>query len=287
MRKFVMLVVLAAACYFLCTHPALWKKYVPPGGKALFANNNLSGPFAWKTMAREDSKAPYSIAVEIMDGDRWRVEAKQEGSSKMLVAVSDGWKTMAKPRAIKGTALDPRPSVKALLAQLAMLKDSHSKIAERRDGHTCWRFDIKTDGITGQLWVDSTTLFPVCLLGSLNGKPTETHFSPVNADIAAHGDEYFDTGKTDPLFADELARGIDLSQGGAYAARAPEVSTPAAPQTRYFLKSPVTVRMAYGAVSVPARTEVRILGGAGTMRHVSGGGQEFDVQEDQLAKVSQ
>ena len=60
-----------------------------------------------------------------------------------------------------------------------------------------------------------------------------------------------------------------------------------APQYRYVLKSPVSVSVPYGAMTVPAKTEVRVLRQTANAYRVQSGNLEFDVRADQLLSIPQ
>lgn len=64
--------------------------------------------------------------------------------------------------------------------------------------------------------------------------------------------------------------------------------TPApTPQYRYVLKAPVSVPVPYGAMTVPANTEVRVLRQTANAYRVQSGKLEFDVRSDQLLSIPQ
>jgi hypothetical protein len=64
--------------------------------------------------------------------------------------------------------------------------------------------------------------------------------------------------------------------------------TPTPPlRYRYVLKSPVSVRVPYGAITVPAKSEVRLLHQTANTYHVQSGKLEFDVQANQLLSIPQ
>ena len=59
------------------------------------------------------------------------------------------------------------------------------------------------------------------------------------------------------------------------------------PTPRYVLKSPVSVPVPYGAMTLPAKTEVRVLRQTGNAYRVQSGKLEFDVKADQLLSIPQ
>ena len=66
------------------------------------------------------------------------------------------------------------------------------------------------------------------------------------------------------------------------------VATPApVPRYRYVLKAPVSVSVPYGAMTVPAKTEVRVLRQTANAYRVQSGKLEFDVRADQLLSIPQ
>src|SRR5271154_5847509 len=147
MRKFIVLLVIVAAGYYLYTHQELWKKYNPFAGKTASDNTGLKQTVVWKVISRQ-GYGNYCIDIILIDGNRWRTESKKQGSSKIYVVVCDGSRTVASPPASSLTTLDPhpddpRPMVNRIIAAAAMTSDeAQSKstdVTELRDGHTCWK----------------------------------------------------------------------------------------------------------------------------------------------------
>jgi hypothetical protein len=59
----------------------------------------------------------------------------------------------------------------------------------------------------------------------------------------------------------------------------------AALRYRYVLKTPVSVRVPYGAMAIPAKTEVKMLRRTPNGYRVQSGRFEFDVAPDQLLSI--
>jgi hypothetical protein len=111
------------------------------------------------------------------------------------------------PPPFAAAKLDPRPttdtvlSVAAKYAALAA-KYPNPNMTEQRDGHTCWKTTIGFQGITGQLWIDTGTGFPVCVVGSANGTYEEVHYTRIPIDFTNPGTaEFFDPAHTESIFA--------------------------------------------------------------------------------------
>lgn len=211
MKKLLFILLIAGAGYYFFTHREVWNKYAPPVLAAATPTPSptpgftLKGPFAWKVISRTGLSGPYNITVEFIDGDRWRIEDKLQGYSRIGVAVCDGSSTVAKPPLSPPSAADPRPranKVFSLAAQTSLMaQHSLSQRTEMRDGHACWKFSAAFEGSAVQFWADAHTGFPVCYDGIINGTHTESHFSPVPVDVAQRAAEIFDTSHMDPLFS--------------------------------------------------------------------------------------
>jgi hypothetical protein len=306
MKYFIILLLAAAGGwggYYLAGHQDLWAGYVPFIHQDKPPATEQKETYAWKVIFR-DGAAPYNVGILLMDGKHWRVESTKVGSSKIEVAVSDGLKTVASPPKGSVNGVDPRPIVNELLAQAERISDSEqsksSEDTDQRDGHTCWKNGITFQGMAVQFWVDSTSGLPVSFDTKVGGLSEDFHISQLDVDFAKRGAEFFNTTHTDPLFTDELDDSLnkdliasfthDKSPTSAAAAAPGQtgVAAPAGPlHSHYFLKSPVSLQSPYGTITLPAQTEVRIVSQSGGACRVSAGGQEFDLQSDQILTVPQ
>jgi hypothetical protein len=61
-------------------------------------------------------------------------------------------------------------------------------------------------------------------------------------------------------------------------------ATPA-PVRRYYLRAPLTVRVSYGTITIPANTEVRVIDQTGDSSQIQFGNATYTVSSDQLASV--
>jgi len=292
MRKFIIVLLLAGAGYYLYTHQEVWKKYNPFAGKTAADNTGMKQTVAWKMITR-NGDGSYDIEVLLIDGNRWRIEVKRKGTPRINVAVSDGSRIVASPPTGSVSSLDPRPGVNALISQAAKISDvaqgKSTQATEEHDGHTCWKSSGVFRGATAQFWVDSTSGFPVGCDGVFNGMRVECHILPVDVDLAQGGGEYFNADHTESLMTKELdddandAQIAQFSHGSPQSQAIPAAAPAPARQVRYILKDAVSVKSSYGTVTIPAKTEVRIISQTGNLYRVSGGGAEFDVQADQVA----
>ncbi len=290
MKKFAAFLVFLAAAYYLYNHQEILKKYVwgdhsawatptpadtPDAAADANADTGTKVPMAWKMVAR-NGFGPFGVVVALVDGNQWRMEGTRLGSLEMSVLVCNGSTTVSKPHSAADEQLDPRPLANLIFTLTSKVAAAAKKIApqstEQMDGLTCWKFTEMLGGAWGQYWIDSNSGFLVCYNGTFSGKQTEIHFTKLQADFASSAGEYFNTDNTLPMFANYLVE---------TATPAP-LGTSAAP-TRYFLKAPFSVTTTYGTMTIPAKTEVRILRQAGDVWHVSGGGSEFDIQPGQLS----
>lgn len=198
MRKFIALLLIAGAAYYLYTHHFLWR----PRGAA--SATTLKKPFAWKVSSRDRVNGPFTVSIELIDGDRWRTEAKAAGSRKIVVAVYDGSRAVSDP-AGNVAKLDPRPMANQILSLATKTSAVGEKMSpqttEQCDGHTCWRTSVDFQGVLMRFWLDARTHFPIRLEGTINGKYSEAHFRELKPDFAARGAEFFNTDSIEPLFA--------------------------------------------------------------------------------------
>ena len=218
MRKFIALLLLAGAGYYLYTHQELWRKTAEAADTpAATTNSFLQKPFAWKVVSRDRPNGPIMVVVEITDGNRWRVESKEQGKPGIFVAVSDGSTAVATRRdnsSEKTTmrasveTMNPRPVMNQILElaakTFAMSQQITPKVTEQCDGKTCLRTSVDFQGVLVRLWLDARSGFPVCLSGSAKGAYIESHYSALELDFARRSSEFFDTHSTQPLFRSYL-----------------------------------------------------------------------------------
>ncbi|MGB8356827.1 MAG: hypothetical protein WCD79_23220 [Chthoniobacteraceae bacterium] len=299
MRKFVALLFVVGAGYFIYTHPELYKPLAESGKTAMkqaAASVGLSPtqagavkePFAWKTVTRHDYNEPFITAVQIIDGNRWRVEGKKQGTSKIVVVVCDGTTVVASDPLAPAASFDPRVKIKKIMALAAkcasMSADMSSQVTEQFDGHTCWKCSVDFDGMSARFWMDSITRFPVCLDGTINGKHAEVHYLPLQVDFSQRSAEFFGTAHTEPLFANDLTPQPNFSSTTQSAALQ---QTPGAgsglSQGQKVLLEAVQIQVPYGTAVIPKGTSVQIVRDMGSTVTVrTSTNQEFTVRRDQI-----
>src|SRR5438067_12709877 len=132
MRKLIVFLLIAGAGYYLYTHQELWRKPNAP------TNASPNAPLAWNVITRNGNR-PFDVEIDLIDGSRWRVESKTQGSSKILVAVCDGSTAVSNIPRAPAAAFDPRPVVNQLLDLAAKTSAVSQKmspqVTEQRDGH--------------------------------------------------------------------------------------------------------------------------------------------------------
>jgi len=210
MRKLVLFLLVAAAGYFAYTHQPIARAlyFLCAHQDGTTAAALLKGPYAMKELSRGDSSTPFNAIVSVVNGNRWRVEVRKLGSPRILVQLCDGSRVFSNLPRKPGTSLDPRPSTIEILsvtAKLAAVASKYPNITEQCDGHTCWKTTATIAGMTAQIWIDSSTRFPVCFLGTANWKYTEDHITRLPIDFTQPETEvYFDPAHTEPIFASYL-----------------------------------------------------------------------------------
>lgn len=236
MRKLIILLLIAGVGYYLYTHQELWRKLV-----ALFqaaqngavvshvATNESMKPFAWKVVYRIGSDALYNVNVELVEGNRWRIEAKTNRTSKILVVVSDGSRAVGQkwvvasdgsmsPSQLREGADSANPinatnQILKLAAQNAEVMQRLSpQVTEQCDGHACWRTTVNYQGMmSASFWIDASSHLPVRIEGTIAGKHLESHWVSLQPDFAGRSSEFFNTNSTKPLFAEYLTPMIPTS----------------------------------------------------------------------------
>jgi hypothetical protein len=168
----------------------------------ILRNNGITLPksVAWKTSCREAS-GPSRYVVTIVHGDRWRMEARSS-KRKIFVAVFDGSEFASTNPKATAVELDPRVAMSKMLAPL----NRRGALAiEQRDGHSCWRFWGFSGWKSANIWVDTTTRFPVFMEGTdPNGVYFEAGYRLLPIDPASYGDELFSTQSVEPMFSEFL-----------------------------------------------------------------------------------
>ena len=152
MRAFIVLILLAAAGYYLYTrHEASAAK---PDG------DELPAEIAWRMVSRDQRGAVTDVNVIAVSGNRWRVEGTLPNKHRTLVTVSNGRESaVSDPRAPRDFAaiLDPRPAMRLLLKEL---RHSSPEATEQIAGRPYLRFTQTNNGNSGQVWADPQTRFP-------------------------------------------------------------------------------------------------------------------------------
>lgn len=156
---------------------------------------------AWKEIVWSNDDPNPNVSVNLIDKNRWRIEAKDTALPKTLVVVFDGSQLSAS-NSRATVALDPRPAMDKVFGALAR---GHVVGVEQRDGHNCWHVSTRGIGVTGDVWVDTKTHFPVYLEGTLaDGSHVRGRYTLLNLDFKGDGSRYFSAGSTTSLFSSSL-----------------------------------------------------------------------------------
>jgi hypothetical protein len=196
MRNFLALILIAAAGYFLYTHQDLWRK------SALDASQE---PYAVKILSRNANTGPMDAQVAVVNGNQWRLEFETPRLHKLIVVLSDGTQVLSNmPPGFPVATLDPRPAMNWVLTSAAKFKAMSSmspNVTEQRDGYTCWKTSTSFQGTSAQLWINTTTGFPVCVIGTANGHYVEDHYTQIPINFKDPGtSEFFDPAHLEPIF---------------------------------------------------------------------------------------
>ena len=136
-------------------------------------------PYAMKVLSRTAINGPVEAQVVVVDGKRWRLELKKPQWPRIAVVVYNGSQVAANPSSnFPVVKLDPRPATNRVLSVAAKYTASSSispNPTEQCDGYACWKTDTSDQGCSMQLWINSSTGFPVCAVIKGNGLFSETH----------------------------------------------------------------------------------------------------------------
>jgi hypothetical protein len=194
MRRLLGFILLCGAAYYLYAH-------VFTQGPRSPARFTFPDSIAWRYVARE-GQGPALVQVCLVNGNRWRIEAKGGRSQRTLVGVFDGSQFASTADKATPEMLDPRPTVREFIEALGR---ATPEVTEQRDGRTCWRFTLSRDGKSVRVWLDTQTRFPVYAEGTLpDGKQFEWHYSILALDLDRNAGQYFNTRSTAPLFLNLL-----------------------------------------------------------------------------------
>jgi hypothetical protein len=213
MRNLIIFIVFCLGGYWL------YQRYLVPGAlppepgsgpaPALVNSNSETGsitggfampdPVAWKQVGRFRSK-PGIVFVEValVEGNRWRTEARTIQSSQVIVNVFDGANFVSSvPTITKEVTMDPESRLRNLFSEFNTLRAIGTGM---RDGHSCWQFRENTPAEKADGWIDRETHFPVLIEGwsALTGY-SEIHFQLLKSDFTILRTTCFDTGNLAPM----------------------------------------------------------------------------------------
>ena len=159
----------------------------------------MPDPVAWKVIERSDRWNVEIVIVALVDGTRWRVEARSFPSGRTIVSIFDGSRFVSSDPAVTAAKVDPSTQLRSVYQELNTEKPVAIDV---RDGCSCWEFIDGPDanGAKGELWIDRQTHFPVLLVEWLyNGARVEEHCRMLKSDFSILGLTCFDTGNTAPM----------------------------------------------------------------------------------------
>jgi hypothetical protein len=194
MRKFLALLLLCGVSYYLYAQVVAERPKTSP-------RVTLPDCIAWRYVARSGNE-PAQVQVCLVNGNRWRFEARSDQSQHTLVGVFDGSRFASSTAKATAEILDPRPTVRDFIQAIGR---AAPEATEERDGHTCWRFTSSQAGMSMKVWIDTQTHFPVYVEGTQpDRKRFEWHYSILALDLDRNADQYFNTRSTTPLFSNLL-----------------------------------------------------------------------------------
>lgn len=159
---------------------------------------DLPDPVAWRAVTHSASGAITWVEVVALEGDKWRLEAKNPSRPKILVAIHDGSTfTSSFPGISK--ALNPKPMLELLISATRGQPEAVEQIGERR----YLRFSEKLGGNLVCSWIDAETKFPY-RVDTLEGE--SIYYSLLPVDFLRERSVLFDISSLAPRFADSLGK---------------------------------------------------------------------------------
>jgi hypothetical protein len=151
----------------------------------------MPDPVAWKETDTSDSWTGPVVAVVLVDGNRWRVEARVPSWTGAVVCVFDGVNFASSPPNItEAIKIDQASAMRGLFTDINRLRPA---AIEQRDGYSCWLFNDDSKQGNAQVWMDRETLFPVVVQGtSVAGIHTEVHYQLLKSDFSVLRGTAFD-----------------------------------------------------------------------------------------------
>jgi hypothetical protein len=216
MKNFIVLLILAGLGYLAYENwPAIEQRARPyiPGASASSTSSAISGPYSVRVLDRHSPGGPLDAMVILTNGNRWRVEAMNRVTRRVLVIICDGaqtvWNRPGSEPPPGAASLDPRPSYELLLNGAARMYKAQLSTSQRvlvqADGHACMKGTVEINGSTYQIWIDAATGFPVCAVMTKAGFYLEIHLSQIPIDFTQPGTgEFFNTTHLAPFFTSYL-----------------------------------------------------------------------------------
>lgn len=199
MRNLLILIVLCLGAYWVYEHYLKVAPVAAPAQQETTSTDQFAmpDPVAFK-MKIFKANSPELVEVSLIDGDRWRTEARKIGFPGVVVYVFDGSQFFStNPRGTMAAA--PGPVMRKIISSINGVKPV---AAGMRDGHQCWLFKgaPNPDGTRDDLWVDQRTRFPVYASGwTFGGYYSEIHFQLLKSDFSILEKTCFDTSNTKPM----------------------------------------------------------------------------------------
>jgi hypothetical protein len=173
----------------------IYTKFLPSREKPPYT---LPEKIACRNTFRE-ADGSVTVSVNLVNGDRWRVEQATKGSPNIFVGVFDGAHFTSNLKVPDGSVemIDPRPDLRKLIEGCAR---QNPDATQTKDGHSCWRFHTSKDGNSMQIWIDTQTRFLVSVEGILRGKNFFWRYEILSVDLDRSTSQYFNPSSLTPQF---------------------------------------------------------------------------------------
>ena len=155
MRAFIILILLAAAGYYLYSRHGA--SAAQPSG------DELPAEIAWRMVSRDQRGAVTFVAIVAVNGNRWRCEGGDPNQRNTpFVTVSDGSAAAASNPKVSATSLDPRPPMRLILRGI---RHASPTATEQIAGLPYLHFAQTLNGNSYHVWAEPKTRFPFQVRG--------------------------------------------------------------------------------------------------------------------------
>jgi hypothetical protein len=185
-----------------------WWAYYRYGNPAVVTSLKFPSRCAWRCVTSRANErgvvTPWKIEVIIVDGEKWRIEARHPGATRLFVAVWDGHSFGSLPTGYSVETLNPIGLHQRLFEGL---KNADYVGQELMDGRHCWRFHAKREGREVDVWIDRDTRFLTKVSDQdQDGKRSDHRYQMIPLNLDKNAYRLFDTRALNPIFLTDLTR---------------------------------------------------------------------------------